>query len=123
MTTGVVNADLEAVLSLELVGTDGSQVQIEAVIDTGYNGFLTVPTSVVALLDLEWLGRDQRILADGQTTYFDVYRSVVLWEGAPRIIEVEATDVTPLIGTALLHRHEVKMQFIVGGDVTVTAIP
>jgi predicted aspartyl protease len=62
-------------------------------------------------------------LADGRTTYFDVYRGIVVWDGVPRIIELEAADATPLIGTSLLHRHKIELEFVNGGAVTITALP
>ena len=39
--------------------------EIEAVIDTGYNGFLTLPTATVAELQLPFLGPSRATLANG----------------------------------------------------------
>ena len=41
MIEGVVNAALEAVVTLPLRGPDGQVREVEAVIDTGYGGYLT----------------------------------------------------------------------------------
>ena len=38
-----VNAAYEAVISLSLRGPSGQAQEIDAVIDTGFNGFLTLP--------------------------------------------------------------------------------
>ena len=48
MIQGVVNASHEAVVTLSLQGPDGQVQDIEAVVDTGYSGFLTLPTTLVA---------------------------------------------------------------------------
>ena len=43
MIQGVVNAALEAVIPLTLQGPAGQTREIEAVIDTGFSGSLTLP--------------------------------------------------------------------------------
>ena len=42
---GVVNDAYEAVIPLTLQGSAGQTREIEAVVDTGFNGFLTLPTA------------------------------------------------------------------------------
>ncbi len=48
MIEGAVNAAHEAVVILPLQGPEGRTRDIQAVIDTGYIGTLTLPTAVVA---------------------------------------------------------------------------
>ncbi len=55
MMTGNVNADLEAKLRLTLHTALGQPYDIETVIDTGFTGFLTLPSSLIAKLGLPWL--------------------------------------------------------------------
>ena len=43
MIEGVVNARLEAVLSLSLLGPAGQAREVDVVVDTGFNGYLTLP--------------------------------------------------------------------------------
>ena len=106
MITGVVNADLEPIIHLVVLGNGTAQQQVEAIVDTGYNGALTLPPAAVAELGLEWLGRDRGILADGSEEYFDVYRATVLWDGKARSIEIESIDAATLLGMTLLKGHE-----------------
>jgi len=100
MITGAVNSALEATLRLMIQGPGGPAVPVEAVIDTGFRGFLTLPPSLAASLDLPWLCRQQGMLADGSLHVFDAYSATVLWDGNWRTVETEAVDARPLVGMA-----------------------
>ena len=52
MIEGFVNANYEPVVTLSLQGPSGNARDIEAVVDTGFNGFLTLPPPLVAELEL-----------------------------------------------------------------------
>jgi clan AA aspartic protease len=123
MIAGTVNANLEAVITLVLVGPAAQQQQVEAVLDTGFNGYLTLPLAIITGLQLGLLGRAQGILADGSVELFDVYRAVVLWDGQPRSIDVQATATKALLGMKLLERHSLRIDVVNGGTVAITAQP
>ena len=59
MIEGAVNDAHEAVVALSLQGPAGQARDVEAVIDTGYSGFLTLPTALVIELGLPfaYIGR------------------------------------------------------------------
>lgn len=123
MITGIVNADREAVIRLLVVGSSGRQQTVDAVIDTGFSGDLTLPASVITSLGLNWLGREPGMLADGSTDLFDVYSAAVLWEGQVQAIEVEAANTQPLVGMNLLHRYSIRIDVVDGGAVEISALP
>jgi clan AA aspartic protease len=100
--TGVINSDYEAVVALLVLGTGALQQQVATVVDTGFNGHLTLPPTVIASLQLQWLGRDPAELADGSMQLFDVYRGTVLWNGQPRAIDIDEADSQPLLGMRML---------------------
>jgi predicted aspartyl protease len=50
MMTGVVTPNRQAVIELTLRSTGGQVNTVEAVIDTGFNGFLTLPPHLSAIL-------------------------------------------------------------------------
>jgi clan AA aspartic protease len=118
-----VNADIEAVIPLIVVGPTQQQRPVEGVIDTGFSGDLTLPTAVIASLGLTWLGREPGILADGTTDLFDVYSAAVLWDGQPRPVEIEAVNTQPLVGMNLLHRHSRHIEVVNGGRVQIRSLP
>lgn len=101
----------------------GQAHEVETVIDTGFNGFLTLPPAIIAALGLPWLCRQQGELADGSIQTFDVYVATVDWHGQSRSVEVEAADSQPLLGTALLQGPELRVQVKPGGTVTIVQLP
>jgi len=123
MIAGVVNPALEATISLLVQDAAGGSRQIEGVIDTGFSGALTLPSAPIAALGLPWLGRQQGLLADGSVQVFDVYTATVIWDGQLRTVEVECIETTPLVGMALLQGHELRIQVVSGGAVTIVAFP
>jgi clan AA aspartic protease len=123
MMTGTVNTDLEALLRLAVRDVGGQQRDVEAVIDTGFNGFLTLSPALIAAMGLPWLCRQQGQLADGSVQAFDVFVATVDWDGQSRSVEVEAADAQPLIGMALMQNSELRMQVMPGGSVTIARQP
>lgn len=65
MITGVVTDDRQAVIHLTVRGPAGQEQVIEAIIDTGFDGWLSLLSSLVAGLDLVWRRRGRALLADG----------------------------------------------------------
>jgi len=122
MITGMVNANREAAIRLLVRGPQGHQQEIEAIIDTGFTGFLTLPPLLVTALGLAWLCRQPGILADGRVEYFDVYVATVIWDGQPCTVEVEAADTEPLVGMSLLEHHALRIDILDGGSVSITAL-
>jgi clan AA aspartic protease len=93
------------------------------VIDTGFNGFLTLPPARLASLGATWLYRGQAVLADGSVQVFDVYTVTVIWDSQPRRVEAESVDAAPLAGMALLQKHDLKIEIVPGGTVLITPRP
>ena len=121
MIQGVVNAAYEAVVVLTLQGPAGQVRDIEAVVDTGYSGFLTLPTAVVAELELPFAYVGQAFLANDDEVSFDVHEVTVLWDGQPRPIKADATGSTPLVGMLLLDNHDLNVEVVDGGRVVIQA--
>ena len=123
MIEGVVNAADEAVVALSLQGPAGQSQDIEAVVDTGYSGFLTLPTALVAELGLRFAYIGQALLANDDEVSFDVHDVTVLWDGQPRPIKADATGSTPLLGMSLLDGHRLCVDIEDGGHVVIEPRP
>ena len=119
MIEGVVNAAYEPVIALAIHGPSGQTVEIEAVIDTGFNGFLTVTPALVTELGLVLEGSSRGTLADGNQVIFDVYDAAVLWDGQLKYVLADVADTTPLVGMSLLDRHDLSIRVREGGRVLI----
>lgn len=118
MVTGVVTNDREAQIPIVVAGPDGRR-DIDAVIDTGFTGSLTLPSQLIEGFQMPWLCRQPGILADGSVHFFDVYVATVVWNGVEREVEVEAVESGALAGMSLLEGHTLRIEIIAGGRVTV----
>lgn len=119
MITAVVTASHQAIIRLTVHGPEGQQQEIAAVIDTGFDGTLTLPPALIATLGLVWRRRGRALLADGSESLFDSYEAIVVWNGEPRRIAVDEADIDPLVGMSLLHGNELTVQAIAGGTVII----
>ena len=121
MIEGVVNAAYEPLIALAVQGQSGQSRDIEAVVDTGFNGFLTLPTTLVSELGLSFISIGRATLADGSEIAYDVYGATVLWDGQALYVEADAADTTPLVGMLLLDGQDLSIQVRDGGRVVVQA--
>jgi len=122
MMQGIVDQNCEATIRLVVGNVDSQRQMIDAVIDTGFTGFLTLPSSVLADLNLREYRREEGILGDGSTCVFDVYRGLVIWDGELRRIDINESDTEPLVGMSLLYGYRMQLDAIEGGTVTIQAL-
>jgi clan AA aspartic protease len=123
MITGTVTASREAVIQLEVVGPSGATRWIQAVIDTGYNGWLTLPAAVIAALQLPFVGHRRGTLADGAVVLLDVFFGCVVWHGTRQEILISQADGAPLAGMSLLWGSRVTIDAADGGPVVIHEMP
>ena len=118
MITGFVRRR-EARIRLTIRGVKGKEKVIDAVIDTGFTAWLTLPSKWIAALALPRRGSWRGELADGSERLFDVYEAVVKWGRSTRRILVNESDANPLVGMGLLDGHELTIQVRPRGRVTI----
>ena len=123
MIIGVVNAQTEATIRLPVRAADGREQEIEVILDTGFNGSLTLPPTMIASLGLQWRTRGLVMLANGTEDYCDIYAATIICDGRPRNILVEAADTDPLVGMALLYGYDLHIQVVEEGSVVIESLP
>ncbi len=118
MISGFVRNGAEAVVGVVLRDANGQQQEIEAVIDTGFTNYLTLPYSVVSSLGLSWQGQQLGSLADGSEHLFDYYAAAIVWDNRPIVIPVNAINSEPLVGMALMEGYRLDIEVVNGGVVS-----
>lgn len=122
MIIGEVNSDREAVVQISVHAPNGQIHQLDAIIDTGFNGWLSLPPDFVIMTKLPWLKVGRAILADGSMHLFDVFEASIFWDGQTLTIPIDEADSEPLIGMALLHGFDLTIRNLTGGRVTIERI-
>jgi clan AA aspartic protease len=123
MIQGVVNARLEATTRLRVRASDGSELDVEAVIDSGFTGSFTLPAAAIAALGLAHQSGGRAVLADGSIQQVDLYAAEVEWDGRWRPVLVMEVGGEALVGMRLLAGHQVRFEVVPGGAVEITPLP
>lgn len=91
-------------LSLSLPGRDGP-VRVEFLVDTGFDGDLALPMSVISRLEVSASDAHDVRLADGSQQIRAYYETVL--------------DFQPLLGVGLLEGNLLQAEMETGGEVSV----
>jgi len=119
---GTVSPELELTVRLTLVGVNNREEEIDAQIDTGFNGDLSLPKLLLDSLRWPYKHEQGVELGDASKTTVKIYREIVLWNHNPRLVSVVAAESTPFIGTAMLSGNELKVEFKRGGKISITPL-
>jgi clan AA aspartic protease len=119
---GQVTDAHEAVINLTIIGPHNDQLQIEAVLDSGFTDYLTLTTTTIAQLQLQFLDTTECQLADGRIVSMQSFQATVEWHGTRRDILVLAADGQPLLGMSLLLGSRVTMDVVIGGELRIEPI-
>ena len=114
--------DHHVIVGVELLQVDGTAFEMQIEVDTGFIGFLTLPTELISVLSLPFVRRQSATLADNSTIRVEIFSAQIIWGGGVKKVDVIATEVTPLLGTLLLDGCEMNIKFVEGGKVTIEAL-
>jgi clan AA aspartic protease len=123
MIRGAVNAHDEAVVRLRVRGPGGVEASVDAVIDSGFSGSLTLPAAIVSQLGLVRRSSGRGTLADGSIQIYEVYAAELEWDASWRLVHVSAIGGETLVGMRLLAGHELRVEVEPNGDVEITPLP
>ena len=110
---------LEAWVEIAIAGDDGVLRTLTAIVDTGFTGWLTVPSSVMLEPGLIPSGNVQSTMANGLEAESVFCAAIVEWHGNAMDVLVDIMDNNPLIGTDLLADSRLIIDWWDGGDVVI----
>lgn len=122
MIKGTFNTDREATIPLTVRGQNGQEREITAMIDTGFNGYLTLPPAVIAELGCPFLTSGTVIVGDGRVEDLEVYAATVIWDGQERMVETDAANTEPLVGMSLIYGYDLWIRALDGGAVSIEKV-
>lgn len=113
---------LQARISVAFRVADPPDVAIEFVVDTGFEGALTLPPAAIAALGLPYLTELNANLANDDNIQADVHVATIMWNGVEREVAVLAIGRRPLLGAALLDGHHLGVDFADNGPVVIDGL-
>ena len=119
MIIGRVNWLLEATVHVEVQDASGNFHRIQCILDTGFDGDITLSSAVIGRLGLVATGSYPTVLANGDTVHLPVYAGIVSWHGHRISVEVMETRLESAIGMALLENSTLTVQAWDGGEVRI----
>ena len=75
-----------------IVGGARTQIEIEALIDTGFDGAVCIPVRIATQLGLELVATEFVEFADGSTKHELVFSGTVVVDNAPTDVEIGLTE-------------------------------
>src|ERR1051325_6216016 len=102
-------------VSLELPTLNGRYVSVEFILDTGFDGDISLPSAFLRRFDSSPAFSTMRELADGSYREFAMHSMTIQWNGEEREIEVLVLEREPLLGTMLPDGGRITIDLVEGG--------
>ena len=119
MIHGRVNQYLEPVVAIPILDSHGSAHEIDYIVDTGFDGYLCLPSEFISRLGLARSGRRAMVVADGSQHTVDAYSARILLHGRSRdVLAIELGD-SPLVGMRTFVGSRLLVDVRVGGAVMI----
>ena len=110
---GFVDADLRALVEVVIAASPGGEMQqLQAWIDTAFNGGLVIPHSQIERLGLREATSTRAVLADGNQVDLPTYTCYLEWFGGIYRTQVVANEGHyALLGTMLLAERDLTVSY------------
>jgi clan AA aspartic protease len=115
LITGQINQAGSPILKITVFGNK-SEVTIDGILDTGFDGFICLPIAIAVPLGLELIDVTDSELADGTIIQDElVFAGKILWDDAVVDVDILLTKSTDtLIGTAMLMNSDIRLDYRAG---------
>ena len=109
-------------MDLVIQGPLGDATTVPALVDTGSNGFVSLPPEIIDDLALIPVGIDVVELADARSENVRLFRGAVTLGQHTFRTPIHQIGDEPTVGTALLRSYQLSIDFVPDGDVRVFTI-
>jgi predicted aspartyl protease len=121
--TGRVTDQPEMIIRVVVRGPAGRDRRVKVVIDTSFDGALTLPLRLITGLKLPWHNQTSVELGDGSPVLSEIYRRTVEGDGRLKRVLVHGAETEPLLGMALLKGHHLDAEIRAGGKIIIERLP
>ena len=123
MISGKVVELRGVIVPTAIYDADGVKHEFEAIVDTGFSGWLTLPTETITAMGLPWRAQHKGILADGKEVVYRSYEAELVWDGRTMTVRVSGVGSEPMVGMRLMLGYRILIEDIDGGAVTIERMP
>ena len=116
-TVVAVDGSLIPTIPLKLHHSDGADLEIEALMDSGFSGEVALPMGVVNELGLEYARGQIVALADGSHHRVETYRGSVFFADEWHDVVVYSTGGSAAIGMRLLYGSKIGFEAAPEGEI------
>ncbi len=96
---------------------------LDFVIDTGFNGYLTLPVQAVSAMNLRLYSSTSIRLADGSEALSAIYLANVVWDDIEKVVLILASGYKPLLGTKMMEGYHLEIDFEDNGLISLEKLP
>ena len=124
MITGAVSTLRFPSIAIELIDGEGRSRVIDAHLDTGFSGELTLPKAAIAELGIKMIDRSNYYrIGNNELALFNAYAATIRWHGGLRQVTAMESEIFPVVGVGLLWENNLSVDFIIGGNVAIRELP
>ncbi len=110
--SGFINSRREPFVRIQLLSKGNQAYSHSAVIDTGFNGDLMIPDSLIVQCEWQWVGNEVYENASGDIVRENAFLGQIIWMGQPKRVYAMGSGVSDiLIGTRLLKQNRLFIDF------------
>jgi clan AA aspartic protease len=119
MIVGRVTEALDALVPIRVLAASAQFAEIDAVVDTGFNGTLAISKELAEQLRAAPAGSNEATLADGRIATLQCSIVSVEWHGVIRELAVRIIERGCLAGMELLSGSRLEIDVAAGGEVLI----
>ena len=97
--------------------------EIEAIVDTGFNGALSLPQELITELRLKKIGSAQYVMADGTISESNIYLAKVAWFNEKvEVSVISSSSEFSLLGMELLSKAKITFCLFLGIRIMISEV-